>query len=131
MKQTKKERLQGGIAALFGESSLQDPPTDPETSAMEEARSELIDEVGDIKLRAALRDRQNRGKGRPKTGRKISPQSIRYTTVSVKANREQWEKVKYISLAETLQIKEVLEQALALRIKQYESKNGKIKTGKE
>ena len=129
MKPNKKEQLQGGIAALFGESRPQQPPI--QTSAEEEARTELIDEVQNIELRAALRKRQNAGKGRPKTGRKISPKSEQYATVCVKANREQWEKVKHISLAETLQIKEVLEQALALRIAQYERKNGVITTGKE
>lgn len=39
---------------------------------------------------------------------------------------EKWEKIKYISLQETLQIKEVLELALDKIIAEYEEEKGTI-----
>ena len=45
----------------------------------------------------------------------------------MKANLEKWDKLRYISLQETLQLKEVLELAIDMLIEKYESEKGTIR----
>ena len=129
MSSTKKEEtLRSGISALFGDGLIpraQREEYAPE--AGEEERTELINSVEDTELREALRARQLDGRGRPKkAGRKKDSRSAGYSTICVKANTEKWEKVREISLRETLQIKEVVEIAFDMLIEKYESEAGSI-----
>ena len=96
------------------------------TVESEPAREDIIDSVQDEELREALRKRQLEGRGKPKKGRPHDSKTEGYGTICVKANLEKWEKIKYISLQETLQIKEVLELALDKIIAEYEEEKGTI-----
>lgn len=113
MNKDRNEKLTTGVNALFGK--LEEEPT-----------TDAIDTVKDEELKKALRQRQLDGRGRPKGGRPKDSRTEGYSTVCVKANTEKWEKLKYISLQETLQIKETLELAIDMLIEKYESENGKI-----
>ena len=117
-----KEQLRSGMAILFGEK-----PASPQLEETPTASEELIETVQDEELKEALRQRQLDGRGRPKRGRKKESKTEGYGTICVKANLDKWEKVKYISLQETLQIKEVLELALDMLIEKYESEKGTIR----
>lgn len=121
----KTERLRGGVAVLFGEA----PASQPQRQEGEVQQSEtdaLIETVQDEELKEKLRQRQLDGRGRPKRGRPHDSKTDGYGTVSVKANLEKWEKLRYISLQETLQLKEVLELALDMLIAKYEAEKGTI-----
>ena len=111
-----KEQLRSGMAILFGEK-----PASPQLEETPTASEELIETVQDEELKEALRQRQLDGRGRPRRGRKKESKTEGYGTICVKANLDKWEKVKYISLQETLQIKEVLELALDMLIEKYEN----------
>ena len=100
-----KEQLRKGMAVLFGET----PASQPQRSEVPSETEAIIETVQDEELKEALRQRQLDGRGRPKRGRKKESKTEGYGTICVKANLDKWEKVKYISLQETLQIKEVLE----------------------
>lgn len=117
-----KEQLRSGMAILFGEK-----PASPQLEETPTASEELIETVQDEELKEALRQRQLDGRGRPRRGRKKESKTEGYGTICVKANLDKWEKVKYISLQETLQIKEVLELALDMLIEKYESEKGTIR----
>ena len=117
-----KEQLRSGMAILFGEK-----PASPQLEEIPTASEELIETVQDEELKEALRQRQLDGRGRPRRGRKKESKTEGYGTICVKANLDKWEKVKYISLQETLQIKEVLELALDMLIEKYESEKGTIR----
>ena len=117
-----KEQLRSGMAILFGEK-----PASPQLEETPTASEELIETVQDEELKEALRQRQLDGRGRPQRGRKKESKTEGYGTICVKANLDKWEKVKYISLQETLQIKEVLELALDMLIEKYESEKGTIR----
>ena len=117
-----KEKLRSGMAILFGEM-----PASPQLEEAPVQSEELIETVQDEELKEALRQRQLDGRGRPKRGRKKESKTEGYGTICVKANLDKWEKVKYISLQETLQIKEVLELALDMLIDKYESEKGTIR----
>jgi len=120
----KAEKLRGGVAVLFGEA-----PAPSQPQRQEEAQKEtdaLIETVQDEELKEKLRQRQLEGRGRPKRGRPHDSKTDGYGTVSVKANLEKWEKLRYISLQESLQLKEVLELALDMLIDKYEGEKGTI-----
>ena len=120
----KAEKLRGGVAVLFGEA-----PAPSQPQRQEEAQKEtdaLIETVQDEELKEKLRQRQLEGRGRPKRGRPHDSKTEGYGTVSVKANLEKWEKLRYISLQESLQLKEVLELALDMLIDKYEGEKGAI-----
>jgi hypothetical protein len=119
-----KEQLRKGMAVLFGDTPASQPQLSEETKNETEA---IIETVQDEELKEALRQRQLDGRGRPKRGRKKESKTEGYGTICVKANLDKWEKVKYISLQETLQIKEVLELALDMLIEKYESEKGTIR----
>jgi len=87
----------------------------------------MIETVSDEELKEKLRQRQLDGRGRPKRGRPHDSRTDGYGTICVKANLEKWEKVKIISLRETLQLKEVLELALDKLIAEYEAEKGEIR----
>jgi len=110
------------------ESTTQTPETEEEKVPEEvEVLPPILQKVQDEELKEALRQRVLKGRGRPKKGRPHDSQTERYSTVCIKANTEKWEKIKYISLQETLQIKELMEIAIDKIIEEYESKKGKIK----
>lgn len=130
MSTKRNEALKGGVAALFGDSPIQEPAEAKEpaeqSETQEPAEADLISTVQDEELRRALRKRQQEGRGRTKKGRPKDKRTEGYGTICVKANLEKWAKVEYISLQETLQKKEVLEMALDMLIEKYESEKGKI-----
>ena len=123
----KDDKLALGLGKLLG-TPAKKPAVEVATSTVESepAREDIIDSVQDEELREALRKRQLEGRGKPKKGRPHDSKTEGYGTICVKANFEKWEKIKYISLQETLQIKEVLELALDKIIAEYEEEKGTI-----
>ena len=123
----KDDKLALGLGKLLG-TPAKKPAVEVATSTVESepAREDIIDSVQDEELREALRKRQLEGRGKPKKGRPHDSKTEGYGTICVKANLEKWEKIKYISLQETLQIKEVLELALDKIIAEYEEEKGTI-----
>lgn len=124
----KAEKIRGGVAVLFGEAPASQPQRQEERE-VETQQSEtdaLIETVQDEELKAKLRQRQLEGRGRPKRGRPHDSKTDGYGAVCVKANLEKWEKLRYISLQESLQLKEVLELALDMLIQKYEAEKGVI-----
>lgn len=123
----KDDKLALGLGKLLG-TPAKKPAVEVATSTVESepAREDIIDSVQDEELREALRKRQLEGRGKPKKGRPHDSKTEGYGTICVKANLEKWEKIKYISLQETLQIKEVLELALDKIIEEYEEEKGTI-----
>lgn len=130
----KDEKLAKGLGKLLGGAAAK-PAVQASTSSVAEAstvenepevKEDIIDTVQDEELREALRKRQLEGRGKPKKGRPHDSKTEGYGTICVKANLEKWEKIKYISLQETLQIKEVLELALDKIIAEYEEEKGTI-----
>ena len=123
----KDDKLALGLGKLLG-TPAKKPAVEVATSTVESepAREHIIDSVQDEELREALRKRQLEGRGKPKKGRPHDSKTEGYGTICVKANLEKWEKIKYISLQETLQIKEVLELALDKIIAEYEEEKGTI-----
>lgn len=122
----KAEKLRGGVAVLFGEAPASEPQRQEEEVQTSEA-SRLVDTVQDEELKEKLRQRQLEGRGRPKRGRPHDSKTDGYGTVCVKANLEKWDKLRYISLQESLQLKEVLELAIDMLIGKYESEKGTIR----
>lgn len=122
----KDDKLALGLGKLLG-TPAKKPAVEVATSTVEnEPKEDIIDSVQDEELREALRKRQLEGRGKPKKGRPHDSKTEGYGTICVKANLEKWEKIKYISLQETLQIKEVLELALDKIIAEYEEEKGTI-----
>jgi hypothetical protein len=124
----KSEKLRGGVAVLFGDAPASQPQHEEvEVKSEKELQAEaVIDTLQDEELKEKLRQRQLEGRGR-KRGRPHDSKTDGYGTVCVKANLEKWEKLKVISLRETLQIKEVLELALDKLIAEYEAEKGEIR----
>ena len=124
----KSEKLRGGVAVLFGDAPASQPQHEEvEAKSERELQAEaVIDTLQDEELKEKLRQRQLEGRGR-KRGRPHDSKTDGYGTVCVKANLEKWEKLKVISLRETLQIKEVLELALDKLIAEYEAEKGEIR----
>lgn len=124
----KSEKLRGGVAVLFGDAPASQPQhEEAEVKSEKELQAEaVIDTIQDAELKEKLRQRQLEGRGR-KRGRPHDSKTDGYGTVCVKANLEKWEKLKVISLRETLQIKEVLELALDKLIAEYEAEKGEIR----
>ena len=134
MANAKDERLKKGLATLLGGAAPKEETTSEETpgaSTVEEPTNDIIETVKDEELKEALRKRQLDGRGRPRRGRPHDSRTDGYGTICVKANLEKWEKIKYISLRETLQIKEVLELALDKVIAEYEAEKGEIRLNKQ
>lgn len=126
----KDDKLAKGLGKLLGgvPAKKEKPAVaDTSTAASEPAKDDIIETVQDEELKEALRKRQLEGRGKPKKGRPHDSKTEGYGTICVKANLEKWEKIKYISLQETLQIKEVLELALDKLISEYEEEKGTIR----
>ena len=123
----KAEKLRGGVAVLFGEAPASQPQRQEEREEAQQRETDsLIETVQDEELKEKLRQRQLDGRGRPKRGRPHDSKTDGYGAVCVKANLEKWEKLRYISLQESLQLKEVLELALDMLIQKYEAEKGVI-----
>lgn len=144
---TKKDNeLRGGLSALFGNRAEDITPTpepttahQPEaeataanvvapepTAAPTEGKPDLIDQVTDEELKAALHKRRMLKRGRPRKGTESPNSSLLYTRVTSIVSRDKMELIREISYRESLQIKEVLEAALDLAISAYEAKHGKL-----
>jgi len=117
----KDKKIRGGVEALFGETPAR------QEKEVQLTAEETLESIQDEELKERLRQRQLDGRGRPKRGRPHDSKTDGYGTICVKANLEKWEKMKYISLQESLQIKEVLELALDMVIEKYEKEKGAIK----
>ncbi len=129
MDKNRDEKLKKGLATLLGGAAApakSETAPQPETEK-ERQTAEMIETVSDEELKEKLRQRQLDGRGRPKRGRPHDSRTDGYGTICVKANLEKWEKVKIISLRETLQLKEVLELALDKLIAEYEAEKGEIR----
>ena len=129
MDKNRDEKLKKGLATLLGGAAApakSETAPQPETEK-ERQTAEMIETVSDEELNEKLRQRQLDGRGRPKRGRPHDSRTDGYGTICVKANLEKWEKVKIISLRETLQLKEVLELALDKLIAEYEAEKGEIR----
>lgn len=129
MEKNRDEKLKKGLATLLGGAAApakSETAPQPETEK-ERQTAEMIETVSDEELKEKLRQRQLDGRGRPKRGRPHDSRTDGYGTICVKANLEKWEKVKIISLRETLQLKEVLELALDKLIAEYEAEKGEIR----
>lgn len=128
MADKKKEQLTKGLAALFGEA----PTATAKEAAPQPVQTEedILDSLQDAELRERLSQRRLARAGRPKAGRPKSPETAGTGRVCAIVNLEKWQKVKYISLQETMQIKEVLDLALDMVIAEYEQKKGSIKLPK-
>jgi hypothetical protein len=132
------KEFSGGLSELFRESSEQkqeQTPTQPTSTAQElssdeaatpEEEDELINSVDDEELKEALRQRRLRGNGRPKKDSTKQRASDGYTRACIVVNAEKYEKMKNISLMETLPIKDVIEAAMDLAIEAYERTHGAI-----
>lgn len=131
MEKNRDEKLKKGLANLLGGAAApakSETPTAPQPETEKERKTaEMIETVSDEELKEKLRQRQLDGRGRPKRGRPHDSRTDGYGTICVKANLEKWEKIKVISLRETLQLKEVLELALDKLIAEYEAEKGEIR----
>lgn len=130
-----KKEFSGGLIELFGENSQPQPQpstenTPPAEESVEEATPEeeegLINSVEDEELREALKRKRLTGNGRPRKGIHKKKASDGYERACMIVNAEKYEKIKTISLRETLSIKEVVEAAMDLAIEAYERKHGEI-----
>lgn len=98
-----------------------------------EAKGELPQEVEETlqvseELKEALNKERTKDVGRPKKGvyspeRGTKPEETRATFI---VNKKNLRKIKFISLLETRQIKDVIGEAIADYIEKYEQENGKI-----
>lgn len=133
-----KKEFSGGLNELFGENSTQreeqaQPTTDstaqevtPAEEATPEEEEDLISSVEDEELREALKRKRLQGNGRPRKGVYHQKASEGYERACMVVNAQKYEKIKAISLRETLSIKEVMEAAMDLAIEAYERKHGEI-----
>lgn len=135
-----KKEFSGGLNELFGENSQtqqQPQPSTDSTSPAEvsveeveevtpEEEEDLINSVEDEELREALKRKRLNGNGRPRKGVKKQKASDGYERACMIVNAEKYEKIKTISLRETLSIKEVIEAAMDLAIEAYERKHGEL-----
>lgn len=115
---SKTEKLRGGIDTLFGATAKPREEQEP---------ANATDLLQDEELREALHRRRMEQRGRPRRGRPRSEESRNTGRITAIVNLSKWEKVKYISLQETMQIKEVLDIALDMVIGKYEAEKGEIR----
>ena len=140
----KDEMMRGGLDALIGEGSRpaadEQPKTEPRQELAQEAapaeviipgtpeeEDELIASVEDEALRAALIERRNRKRGRP---RKDEIVRQRENDIYVRScwvmRRDQMAKLKEISFRETLTLREIMAQIVGEAIEAYEKKHGEV-----
>lgn len=139
------EMMRGGLDALIGGGSRpaadEQPKAEPRQEPAQEAapaeviipgtpeeEDELIASVEDEALRAALIERRNRKRGRP---RKDEIVRQRENDIYVRScwvmRRDQMAKLKEISFRETLTLREIMAQIVAEAIETYEKKHGEVK----
>lgn len=143
-----KKDLQGGIANLLGgadrqratgaepQPSEQQPQTEGASSTAPDFKvqpttkkdeEDLINSIEDAQLRAALEARRKEGRGRPRkntdaTGKRTDG----YSRTSFIIKDTTWAKIREIAFRKTLTMKEIVELALEMLIKEYEKTNGEI-----
>lgn len=143
-----KKDLQGGIANLLGgadrqratgaepQPSEQQPQTEGASSTAPDFKvqpttkkdeEDLINSIEDAKLRAALEARRKEGRGRPRkntdaTGKRTDG----YSRTSFIIKDTTWAKIREIAFRKTLTMKEIVELALEMLIKEYEKTNGEV-----
>lgn len=132
-----KEPAQGTPAAAATEPTAPEAATaTPEVPAAEEqtaaptpdARAEaLLGTIDSPDLRAALRAKQMAKRGRPRKDRTNEPEE-KLIHSSFVVREEQWEKLRAISLRETLTMRELVTFAIEKVIERYEQKHGPIAT---
>ena len=143
-----KKDLQGGIANLLGgadrqratgaepQPAEQQPQTEGASSTAPDFKvqpttkkdeEDLINPIEDAKLRAALEARRKEGRGRPRkntdaTGKRTDG----YSRTSFIIKDTTWAKIREIAFRKTLTMKEIVELALEMLIKEYEKTNGEV-----
>ena len=143
-----KKDLQGGIANLLGgadrqratgaepQPSEQQPQTEGASSTAPDFKvqpttkkdeEDLINSIEDAQLRAALEARRKEGRGRPRkntdaTGKRTDG----YSRTSFIIKDTTWAKIREIAFRKTLTMKEIVELALEMLIKEYEKTNGEV-----
>ena len=128
---SKKDELKGGLSALFGGSTKEEPVAPVEmvqepTTAQDE--EDLINTIDNEALRAALHKRRMEGRGRPrKNTDERGNRTDGYSRTSLIVNNEKYAKVKEIAFRESLTMKEIIEVVLDMAIERYEAKHGEIK----
>lgn len=137
------EMMRGGLDALIGGGSRpaadEQPKTDPAQEAaptdgagtMEEAtpqeEDELIASIEDERLKAALIEKRNRKRGRPRKGEAYrAKQDEIYIRSCWVMRRDQLAKLKEISFRETLTLREIMAQIVGDAIEAYEKKHGEL-----
>lgn len=99
--------------------ALQPEPTaTPATTMLE--RGDIISSIEDEELRAALRTKRMEGRGRPRKGQRKELVSENYCRATTIVNTAKFERLKEIALLETSTIKEVMEWAFDIAIREYE-----------
>ena len=108
----RKDKLQGGISAIFGEGQVPVPPpiSDDEYAEMERRQSER---------RFFLTGRRRNGDDRELVTR------IDVRTCML-LDKEQYDKIREIALRETMTIKDLTHMMFQLAIDQYEKKHGVV-----
>ena len=131
-----KEPAQGTLAAATEPTAPEAATATPEVPAPEEqtaapapdARAEaLLGTIDRPDLRAALRAKQMAKRGRPRKDRTTEPEE-KLIHSSFVVREEQWEKLRAISLRETLTMRELVTFAIEKVIERYEQKHGPIAT---
>lgn len=92
-------------------------PTDP---------NDIINSVEDEELKAALRTKRMKGRGRPRSGQRVDSLQEGYTRACFIVPTYKMEKLREISFQATLTIKEVVEAAFDLAIEAYEAEHGEV-----
>ena len=149
----REEKLRGGLEALIGGSKPAPAPSDERSAAeayeeellllekeqaptdgaetIEEATTQeeqdLINSIEDEELRAALEQRRNRKRGRPRKGAAYrAKQDEIYIRSCWVMRRDQLAKLKEISFRETLTLREIMAQIVGEAIEAYEKKHGEV-----
>ena len=74
--------------------------------------------------------RDGRSRSRAALRNSIDRNTAGYTAATISVNIEYYEKMKEIAFRENLTIKKLIESAMLLAIRSYETKHGAIKLGK-
>lgn len=153
MSKKREEKLRGGLEALIGGSKPAPAPSDersateayeeellllekkktptdgaePMEKATPQEEQDLINSIEDEELRAALEQRRNRKRGRPRKGAAYrAKQDEIYIRSCWVMRRDQMAKLKEISFRETLTLREIMAQIVGEAIEAYEKKHGEV-----
>lgn len=106
------------------------PPTTNEEITPQDLR-ELFLSIEDDALREQLKRRlylkRLEGAGRPCKSDLHGRKGDGYGRTTLIINLAKWEKIKEISLRETMLLKDIMEQAMDIVIERYEAKHGEVK----